>query len=70
MDLKTINADLVVNIDCKISYRAPPRNTEEQIIREASDRALAKIAHDLQESVGHMVLAVVKIKSEGDLCGR
>jgi len=67
MKLQTVNADLVVNVSCKISWMAPPRDTEEQAQREATDRALAKIAFDLNEAVGHMVLAVVKIKSNGEV---
>ena len=65
MNLKTVNAELVVDIQCKVAWRCPAQTQEEQAQREAADRALALIAHDMNEAVGHMILAVVKIKSEG-----
>ena len=65
MDLKTVNAELIIDVQCKIAWRCPAQTHEEQAQREATDRALSKIAFDMNEAVGHMVLAVVKIKSEG-----
>jgi hypothetical protein len=62
--LATNDAELHVDINCCIVWRTPPKDTEERMLRGQTNTALAKIAHDLQESVGHTILAVVKIKSE------
>ncbi len=63
-NLKDNDANLVVSLTCHIDWRLPPKDTEEKMYRETCDRALAKIAYELQESVGHTFLAVIRLKKE------
>ena len=58
------DADLVVDLKCKIAWRLPAKNAEEESYRDQANVALSQIAYDLQESVGQIILATVKIKSE------
>ena len=62
--LRSKDAELVTDVKCKIAWRLPPKSTEEEMYRDQASAALAKIAHDVQEAVGHIILAAVKIKSE------
>ena len=62
--LITKDAEMCVDIKCHISWRLPPKNMEELEYRTNADRVLAKVAMELQESVGHVILSVLKIKSE------
>ena len=57
------DAFLDVNLKCEIVWMLPPKDMEEVVFREQADRALAKIAMELQESVGHIILSVLKIKN-------
>ena len=58
------DAFLDVNLKCEIVWMLPPKDKEEMLFREQADLALAKIGHDLQKTIGNLILTVVKIKSE------
>lgn len=64
-NLKSKDAEMVVDLRCHISWRLPPKNKEEEVLRQQADAVLAKIGFELQEAVGHIILTNVRI--QGDL---
>lgn len=56
---KALKVELVVNVDAKLVWLHPPKNTEEQIMREQADVMARKAAHSLNTAVQLLVLELL-----------
>jgi len=57
-------AELAIRIEAYISWKLPPKDTEERMLRESADRAIARIAYEFQETMGNIILSVIKLERE------